>query len=78
MKNENNEQIEEQEATDKFWMVYVEGTRGCSRRHTEYEIAKGEAERLLKQPCNYGKKVYLLEAVEFVHFEEMPVQWKEI
>jgi len=51
---------------DRFYMVLVEGTPGCKVRHTNKDEAFREAERLLRQPQNNDKKVYLLEAVDYV------------
>lgn len=63
---------------DKFWMCYVEGTKGCSARHINRTVAMEEAERLLKLPSNVGKKVYLLEVVGYVQFEQPPVKWETL
>ena len=60
----------------KFWMCYVEGTKGCSKQHTKEDEARAEAERLLREPENFGKIVYLLETVGCVSFEQAPVKWE--
>jgi len=62
---------------DKFWMCFVEGTSSCSMQHINRTEAMEEAERLLRQDRNIGKKVYLLEVVGYVHFEQMPVKWEQ-
>jgi len=63
---------------DKFWMVYVEDTKGCTHKHINRTEAMEEAERLLRQPQNTGKKVYILESVGYTHFEPMPVKWETL
>jgi hypothetical protein len=62
----------------KFWMVYVEGSRGCSRKHDTRQSAIDEAERLLRLPDNAGRNVFLLESMGYVHFEPLPVKWEMI
>jgi hypothetical protein len=46
----------------KFWMVWVEGTRGPTYQHLGSNEAVIEAERLARMPENTNKRVYILEA----------------
>jgi hypothetical protein len=49
----------------KFYMVLIDGTRGCTYKHADLESARVEAERLLQMPSNYEKGATILEAVEY-------------
>ena len=60
---------------EKFWMVLVEGTGGCSVKHLNRTEAMEEAERLARQEKNIGKRVDLLEAVGYACVEKVPVKW---
>ena len=46
---------------EPFWMLYAEGGRGPTNKHTTYELAKEEAERLIRE--HEAGVVYVLEAV---------------
>lgn len=46
---------------DKFWMVFVEGTGGPAKKHTNLQTAKDEAERLCRKS---REPVFVLEVVE--------------
>jgi len=60
----------------KFWMLIVQGSSGgCRVQHTNKDEAMREAERLLQQPQNEGKKVFLLEAVGFARIVPTPIEW---
>lgn len=45
----------------KFWMVWREGSHGCTYRHPRKESAEQEAERLSK--ANPGETFFVLKAV---------------
>ena len=56
----------------KFWMVWVAcDTPTTNFRHPSYELARGEAERLARQ--NVGRKVYVLEAVDYRFADQLPI-----
>ena len=59
----------------KFYMCYVEDSRGCSYIHPSLEDARTEAERLTKMPGNEGKRVYIMESIQFCQVEYPPVNW---
>ena len=65
---------------DKFWMVLVDGTRLTSHQHASFDIARQEAERLLRLPENIvsGRGVTILEAVFYGTIEASPVRWEVI
>ena len=65
---------------DKFWMVLVDGTRLTSHQHASLDIARQEAERLLRLPENIvsGRGVTILEAVYYGQIDEQPVRWEVI
>ena len=56
----------------RFWMVWVHDTPTTKYRHPTYEAARQEADRLAKQPQNYGKNVYILQAVDYRKYDGMP------
>ena len=60
---------------EKFWMVLVDGTETCRYKHETLELARLEAERLIKLPLNYGKGVTILEAIEYGTIIYPPVEW---
>ncbi len=60
---------------EKFWMVFVTGTKGCTKQHSDEEQARAEAERLAK--LYPAEKVYLLEAIDFC-IADTPVVWAEV
>uniref|UniRef100_A0A6M3JYG5 Uncharacterized protein n=1 Tax=viral metagenome TaxID=1070528 RepID=A0A6M3JYG5_9ZZZZ len=63
----------------KFWNCLVEGTYGGYHyRHSSFEQAKTEAERLARLGSNRGKKVYVLEVIGYCEVPEIPVEWKII
>lgn len=57
----------------RFWMVWVNGTPATEHRHPSYPLACAEANRIARQPKNIGKKVYVLEAVNYRWVEETPL-----
>ena len=62
---------------EKFWMVLVDNTRGCTYKHYSLESARIEAERLLNLPSNYGRGATILESVEYGKIK-VPVTWDKI
>jgi hypothetical protein len=69
----NNEGGEMSEV-NTFWMVYIDGTMGCTHKHLKYSEAKNEAARLALLPTNRGCKVFVLRATDYV-IVETPAQW---
>ena len=55
-----------------FWMVYVEGQQGPTKRHPTRISAIEEAERLCRQTC---RRVFVLRADEYASLAEAPVDW---
>lgn len=47
---------------ERFWMVYVEDKASPRHKHTAFELAKAEAERLA---IVEGERAYVLEAVGY-------------
>ena len=60
---------------DHFWMVYIDGKGGPTKKHYELNEARLEAERLLRLPSNQGCKAYILEAQSYGMIEQVPVVW---
>jgi len=57
----------------KFWMVWVNDTPTTKYRHTSYASASIEADRLAMMQSNIGKKVYILEALDYRMVELPPI-----
>lgn len=57
----------------KFWMLLVDGTETCRKRHYALVEARQEAERLARQE---GRTVALLEMVEYCEIAPSPVEWE--
>lgn len=67
-------------AIERFWMCYVEGSKGPSLRHYSYQVAMVEAERLARAT---GRGVYLLCATHYVAYQppiqvDRAIQWKRL
>ena len=62
----------------KFWMLFVEDSRGFSHKHQTEGDARIEAERLARMPGNRDKKVYVLETILFCKTECPPISWHEL
>lgn len=58
----------------KFWMVWVHDTPTTKHRHPTLQIALQEADRLARLPENIGKKVYVLEALDYRYVEPTPLK----
>ena len=64
---------------NKFWNCWVDGTSGGYHyKHTTFEDAKAEAERLARMPSNMGHKVYLMECISYCEVPEIPIEWTSI
>jgi hypothetical protein len=63
---------------EKFWCVFVDGTRGFSHKHNTYREAAVEAERLARQQQNGGQNVYVLETLSKCTVPTTPVQWTSL
>lgn len=62
--------------TEKFWNCLVDGTNGGYHyKHASLDDATKEAERLARLPSNRGKKVYVLELINYCEVPETPVAW---
>ena len=63
---------------EKFYMIWVEGTRGPAVTHEDIGEAKREAERLARESA--GKRVYTLEAKSYcqIQVSSLPVVWRNI
>jgi len=59
---------------EKFWMVLIDGTRSTSYKHTTFDSARIEAERLLKL-CEPDRGATILEAVEYGRIKNPPFEW---
>ena len=55
-----------------FWMVLVEGQQGSTKRHSTYESAATEAERLCRQQ---SRRAFVLRANEYVTILNPPTKW---
>ena len=62
----------------KFFMVLVDDTRCCSKKHSTKRGAKAEAERLVRLPSNQDKGATILEAIEYCKIEYYPITWQGI
>jgi hypothetical protein len=48
---------------NKFWMVYVDGTKGTHKTHFKKDLAEQEAKRL---HAISGRTVYILELIKTI------------
>ena len=62
---------------NKFFMVLVDGTHSCSKKHYSKHEAVIEAERLVRLLGNQNKGATILEAVEYCKIE-YPITWQGI
>ena len=65
-----NNIIADMEEKMKFWMVVREGQSSTNQKHTEYIVAEAEATRLAEKE---KARFYILEAIEYVEPQPMPV-----
>ena len=61
-----------------FWMVWVSHKSGPTKRHPSLESAEREAVGLARLPENIGRKVYILEAIQWATAEETPVRFTHL
>jgi len=59
-----------------FWMVWIEGKVGPTKKHYTVDEARLEAERLLRLPENRYHVAYILECMSFGAIESPPVIWR--
>jgi len=62
----------------KFFMVWVHDTPTTEMRHPSYQLAFQEADRIARLPQNRGKKVYVLEAIEYRWVQEAPLTYQTL
>jgi len=62
----------------KFWMVWIEGKSGPTKKHFTLDDARVEAERLLRLPENRWRLAYILQADSFGAIETPPVIWRTV
>ena len=65
-------------APQKFWMVWVHDTPTTKKRHPTREIACQEADRVARQAPNAGRKVYVLEAMDYRWVEKPPLTYETL
>ena len=63
---------------EQFWMVWIEGKSGPTKKHFAVDDARVEAERLLRLPENRGRKAYILEGQSLGAIESPPVIWQTL
>ena len=57
----------------KFWMVWRQDSPTTKHRHPSFVQASAEADRVARLPENIGKKVYVLEAMNYRSVEQQPL-----
>ena len=60
---------------NKFWMIFVEGSRNCQHQHPTLAAAMQEAERIARQEINVDRKVFILESIRYAIVKPAPVEW---
>lgn len=61
---------------NKFWAVWrIDGGSPPHKRHTTFEQAKAEAERLA---ANQSAEYYVLESVGIVKRPVLPMEWESL
>ncbi len=60
----------------KFWMVWVKDTPTTRVRHPSHQLAFEEADRLAR--LNVGKKVYVLEAIDYRWVQKTPLTYETL
>lgn len=63
---------------EQFWMIWIEGKLGSTHQHFIFDEARLEAERLLRQPGNQGKRAFILESTSVGAIESPPVVWRTV
>ena len=64
-------------APQKFWMVWLNDSPTTKHRHPSWRQANDEANRIAGLPENMGRKVYVLEAIDY-RFIESPLTDKTL
>jgi len=59
-----------------FWMVWLHDSPTTEHRHPTRESAELEADRIARLPENIGRKVYVLEALDYRFSEATPLTFK--
>lgn len=62
----------------KFWMVWLNASPTTRQRHPTKEQAEQEANRIARLPANIGKKVYVLESMDYRFVESAPLTQIEL
>lgn len=65
--------FQHKDSPQKFWMVWSEDSPTTKYRHPTKPIAQKEANRIAKLPENIGRKVYVLEAIDYRFVEASPL-----
>jgi len=60
----------------KFWMVWMNNTPPPTKRHPSYQLAFEEADRIARKTP--GKKVYVLEAMDYRWVEQSPLTYHKL
>jgi len=60
----------------KFWMVWVQNSPTTEKRHPSLREAHQEANRVACQTKNIGKKVYVLEAMDYRFVQHPPLTYE--
>ncbi|MFW9991945.1 MAG: hypothetical protein ACFFD4_07775 [Candidatus Odinarchaeota archaeon] len=58
----------------KFWMVWLANSPNTKHRHPTQQLAEKEADRIARLPENLGKKVYVLEAIDYRFVPQAPLE----
>ena len=67
------------ENNNHFWMVFIEGKGGSTKKHFTFDDARIEAERLLRLPGNdEGRKAYILGTCCVGGRESPPIVWMHL
>jgi len=63
------------ENNNHFWMVWIDGKMGPTKKHFTFNEARQEAERLLRLSENQGWTARILETQSYGVIESVPVTW---
>jgi hypothetical protein len=61
------------EVAERFYMIFVEGQRPPTYQHGNLQNAVEEASRLARIPENIGRKVFILETIQCLRSNPLPV-----
>lgn len=62
----------------KFWMVWRDYSPTTKHRHLTKLEAQIEADRIARLPENLGKKVYVLEAIDYRYVTTSPLMYGKL